>query len=86
MGQHSFPPAPMSIPRIGNQQIPFDISQADKRLCPCGCEYFHRYFRLGVVSKMASRNTTGIDVLIEYPAYVCRDCGVELKGGGGPQS
>ena len=71
-------PIPMMVPNIGAQQQAVDITQSQRRVCKCGCEFFVKVSRLGTVSKMASRNRTGQDIIVEFPAYVCRDCGAEF--------
>ena len=70
---------PMQVPNLGAQQtLPVDITQASRRVCPCGAELFDKVLRVGIVSRMASGNRTGQDVSIEMPTYVCRKCGLEL--------
>ena len=68
---------PMVVPQIGGQQ-PFDISEATPTKCQaCGCEHFTPAVRLGVISKLASRNRTNQDLLIRFDVYMCRACGLE---------
>lgn len=74
------PTVPMMVPNLGaKQQSPIDITQASRRVCECGGEYFDKVMRLGVVSKMASGNRTGQDVIVELYCYLCRKCGVEFR-------
>lgn len=65
------------IPNLNTQQIPVDITQAIPRPCSCGCVWFDKAFRLGVISAIAPGNRTGKEVVVEYPTYLCRECGVE---------
>lgn len=69
---------PFQVPNVGAQTLPVDVSQASRRVCSCGSEFFDKTFRVGVVSKLASGNRIGQDVTIEMPVYVCRSCGMEL--------
>jgi hypothetical protein len=67
------------FPRVGGQQQPFDVGEA----LPCQCvkckgEHFDKVFRLGLISSMASRNSTGQDVRVEYQMFLCRSCGHEF--------
>ena len=63
---------PMSVPAIGQQQ--FDIRQAVPRQCECGSELFDKAVKVGMVSRMAVGNRTGMDIVAETNVYVCRDC------------
>lgn len=78
---------PMAVPRIGaKQEAPVDITQAQKRACPCGCDLFDKALRIGFVSKLAAGNRTGQDLNVEAAVYVCRKCGAvlgETQTGGG---
>jgi hypothetical protein len=60
-------------------QQPFDVSQAVQTKCECGHELFDKVWRLGTISSMATRNITGKNIIVEYPVYVCRECGKEYK-------
>jgi len=65
---------PMSVPAIGQQQ--YDIRQAMPKRCECGGELFDKAVRVGMISRMALGNRTGMDIIAETPVgYVCRDCG-----------
>ena len=72
---------PMPIPAIGGaQQLPFDVSQAERKVCKaCGWEMFDKVYRMGVISKFAQGNKTQMNVTVEYPVYVCRACGWEFN-------
>lgn len=71
---------PFPVPAIGGgQQPPFDLKQAEKKICEaCKSEIFEKVYRMGMISKFASGNKTQIDVMVEYPIYVCRECGWEF--------
>jgi len=60
---------------------PFDVSQAQRKTCICGCELYEKVFKMGLVSRLASRNTLNQDITVEYPMYVCRECGTEFNTG-----
>lgn len=67
----------MQVPRIGGKgEAPFDVSQARKLACGCGCDLFDKAVRVGYISKMAPGNRTGQDINVEGVVYVCRGCGV----------
>jgi len=70
----------MAVPNLGKQQqqVPFDVTQAIQKACPCGAELFDKALRIKSVSKLAPGNKTGQDVMIEFAVYVCRKCGEEL--------
>lgn len=72
---------PIPVAAIGqNQRLPYDPSQEVKRTCiNCSSEFFKQAYRVGYVSKMASGNLTGKNILTGYPVYVCMECGTELK-------
>ena len=61
------------------RQPQIDITQAIQKKCPCEHEYFEKAYRIGVVSKMAPGNNTRQDVIVEYPVYLCNNCGEEFK-------
>ena len=70
---------PMMVPKAGGQQQMFDLSEAIPKVCDkCKGEHFDKVYRLGMISKMASRNKTGQDVRVEYQTYLCRSCGHEF--------
>lgn len=72
---------PMQVPNIGQQQ-PFDIAEADMQTCKeCGSEFFDIVYKIGVISKLAPKNSTGKNVLIKGEAYICHDCGWEFEKG-----
>ena len=77
-------PISMTVPSIG-QQPQFDIRQAVPKKCECGYELFDKTFRVGLISKMAIGNRTGMDIVTETVIYVCRECGKSLNmlAGGG---
>jgi hypothetical protein len=59
--------------------MPLDPSQAVFQKCKCGCELYEKRFRIGVVSRLASRNRTGQDVRVDFEAAsVCIKCGAEF--------
>lgn len=70
---------PMSVPKIGGQQQqPFDISEAVPKSCEqCGGAVFDQAVKLGLISKLSAKNRTGQDVLVKFEVYLCRDCGHE---------
>lgn len=72
---------PMPIQGIGGkQQQPFDLSQAEKKVCnACKSELFDKAYRMGIISKFASGNKVNQDVTVEYAVYVCRVCGWEFN-------
>lgn len=72
---------PFPVPAIGGkQQLPFDVKQAEKRVCnACKSELFDKVYRMGMISQFASGNTTKKDIPIEYSIYVCRECGHEFN-------
>ena len=72
---------PISIPGIGGpQQLPFDLKQVERKVCKaCGWEIFEKVCRMGLISQFASGNTTKKDIPVEYPAYICRACGLEFN-------
>ena len=72
---------PFPVPAIGGgQKPPFDISQAEMKACnACKSELFDKVCRMGLISQFATRNTTKKDIPVEYPVYVCRDCGWEFN-------
>ena len=71
---------PFSVPNVGaGQQLPFDITQAERQVCKeCKSEFFDKVYRLGMISRFASGNTTNQEIKVEYPTYVCRECGWEM--------
>jgi hypothetical protein len=65
--------------RFGQQQIQLDLSQAVPKKCgACDSEFFDKVCRMAVISKLAAGNPTGQDIPVEFPAYLCRQCGVEF--------
>jgi len=67
------------IPMIGQQQQPFDVSQAIQQNCKaCGGEYFDIANRIKLISAIAPGNRTGQQVIVKFEAYLCRACGGEL--------
>jgi len=77
------------IPNIGGQQqLQFNPAHAQKMVCKgCGGELFDSALRLGMISKFAPGNQTKQDVIIQVPAFVCRnpDCGLEVGKEPGPK-
>lgn len=69
---------PMMIPKVGGQVQPFDISEAVPKRCICGCEYYDKVMRLGLISAIAPKNLTGQEIRVEFPTYLCRKCGHEF--------
>jgi hypothetical protein len=60
-----------------SQQI--NISEAVQKKCEaCGGEYFDGVVKLGILSKLAATNKLGQDVLVQYPTFICRKCGIEF--------
>jgi hypothetical protein len=60
-----------------SQQI--DITGAVRKSCAaCGHEYFLPVVKLGILSKLAPTNKQGMDILVQYPCFVCRECGHEF--------
>jgi hypothetical protein len=81
MGEHKHNPNVGRIPLQAiqtKQQPQFDLSQAVKKACPCGHEFFNKVFRIGIISKLAPGNKLNQDITVEYPSYVCQSCGVEF--------
>ena len=79
---------PLPVPAIGGgQKPPFDVSQAQRKACnACQSALFDKVYRMGMISQFASGNTTKMDITVEYPIYVCRECGWEFnKEVGGKQ-
>jgi len=73
---------PMSVPRVGGnqqQQPQFDINQAVYKKCECGCEYFDKVFKVGVISDLAPGNNTRQNIQVEGAVFVCHKCGEELN-------
>ncbi|MCK4828801.1 hypothetical protein KA005_74440 [bacterium] len=70
---------PIPITHIGkSQQQPFDISEAISKSCEqCGGAVFDQAVKLGLISKLSSKNRTGQDVLVKFEVYLCRNCGHE---------
>lgn len=68
------------VPGIGGKQQPsFDLKEAEHKICEsCQSEIFEKLYRLGMISQFASGNKTKMDITVEYPVYVCRDCGWEF--------
>ena len=70
---------PMSVPNLGQQKGPgIDINEAIWKTCTCENDFFDKVYRVGHVSKMASKNTTGQDVAVEMPVYICHKCGMQI--------
>lgn len=70
---------PMPAPLMGTLSQPFDVTQAQRKACgQCGGELFDKAYKMGVISRMASGNRTGQDITVEYPCYVCSNCGIEF--------
>lgn len=73
------PKVPMVLPGIGGaQQQPFDLSEATMKPCPCGCEFYDKVFRMGIISQFAQSNKLKKDIPVEFAAHLCRDCGLEF--------
>ena len=81
MNDKKIPPFP--IPGIGGagpQQVQVDVSEAKPIIClGCQCVFFDKVFRMGLISQFAPGNKLGKDIPVEYPAYLCRDCGLEIR-------
>jgi hypothetical protein len=77
MGEHKHNP---TVLQFANQkkQVQLDLSQAERKVCPCGHEYFEKVFRMGMISKLAPSNPLNIDIPVEYPTYICKGCGLEF--------
>ena len=71
---------PMPIPGIGGQQqLPFDVSQTERKICKaCKSEFFDKVYRMGLISQFATGNKTKMNIPVEYPTYICRACGWEF--------
>ena len=73
---------PMNVPAIGGhqvQQVSFDVNEAVKQVCNnCSGGKFEKLYRIGFISELASNNRTGQKITVEYPAYICYDCGCEI--------
>ena len=69
----------LPIPAIGGATPPVDITEAKPTVC-IGCKgiFFNKVFRMGKISQFAPGNTLKKDITIEYPTYLCRDCGTEV--------
>jgi len=81
MGEHKHNPnvGRIALQAIQTKQQPqFDLSQAVKKACPCGHEFFDKVFRVGIISKLALGNKLNHDITVEYPNYVCSACGLEF--------
>lgn len=78
MGEQMKGGLPMMVPAVGYQKQPFDLAEATRKTCPCGSELFEKIYRIGIISKMAPNNLTRMDISVEYPTYICQECGVEL--------
>ena len=79
MSNHNKPIPLGAVPLVGQAQPPIDVTQASVRVCACGSNVFDQAFTLGMVSRMASGNKTGQDVLVQMPVFVCRECGTVFK-------
>ena len=64
----------MKVPVIGTQQPQFDINQAVYKKCECGCEYFDKVFKVGMISELAPGNTTRKEIPVERAVFICRKC------------
>lgn len=72
---------PMHVPAIGGapNQAPFDISQAQPKMClGCQSEFFDLVYKVGKISSMAPGNKTGKDVTVKYEVFICLECGLEI--------
>lgn len=78
------PPGFPGTGATGQKQPRVDIRQAIPMTCKkCEGELYDQAFRLARVPGLAPGNETGQDVMVQYPVYVCRACG--LEGGSEPK-
>ena len=79
MGEHKYNP---NVLKFKNQvkpgQVQIDVSQAVKTICQCGNEFFDKCCRMGTISALSPGNPIGKDIPVEYPVYLCRQCGLEF--------
>lgn len=57
----------------------FDVREAVVRQCEkCGCDYFEKVFRIGMIPMVAPGNKTGREVQINKETLLCLKCGHEF--------
>ena len=67
------------MPIRAGQQPQFDVREVVKKSCEkCGCDYFEKVYKIGMIPVVAPNNKTGKEVRINYGIFICLKCGHEF--------
>ena len=72
------------MPRIGAQpqrtHVQLGAGDTIEKRCACGGELFDIAYRYRILPRINPKNPTGMDQPIKVEVFMCRACGIELKG------